>query len=274
MAANHPRTRAIANTIKNVLNKEVERALRDSNGYRQQYLRGEINQGFLRQQAGLDTFRQKLQEQLDRAERNIEDRRNDYQQLLAQRTTVQGRNATEALLAETRATKQWARIERELAGKPKQQVMERIRDLITTAATQQDQATLAGIVSEAPSFLASIGITDPANLVEAIVRAHEPDIAEAHRAIGEAEQLATIIRLNTRFLSEGYERALTANTLVNKPQDLHNYELLVDPDILGTNTTDPDTALRDIFEAELRTETEPDNTQFGQVEQTELAPAN
>lgn len=199
----------------------------------------DVTTDYVKGQIKHDEFVTKINAQLGRAQRNVEAQQNSYQELLADTLTIKGASPTEALLAETRATKQWNRLERELTGVDKASALNKIANVISDAAKKGDQATLAGIVAEAPSFLRGKGFKDAEAVIESVIRAEEPSLAQAHAAIGEAEQVVAVTRYNAGAITNGLTRSIEGGITEYKIDDVPEYAAMLDSRTVIRGDYDP-----------------------------------
>lgn len=269
MAAKNVKTRNLSTEIQNNINTAMSDQYRIVSGFEDGLKHKEVSLEYVKKQSGHDDFTAKLARQTRRAESNVKDHRRKYDEILADRLNMKGDNATEALLAETRATKTWARIERDLAGKSKTDQLQIIENHISAAVKRGDHITVAAINSEAPHFLTSNGVKEPEHLIELIVRTYDPELSQAHATIQEAEKLVAVVRHNTEMAQRAFENNLNAG-IKDRVDDIERVPYYIDPaEAVRNSITEANEELKAALELQQQVASGDDDTDDGEQQHTE-----
>lgn len=138
----------------------------------------------------------KLDAILNDANSFVADAQSDYDRAYAGLTAITG-DTNEQLLAETRATKTWERMQRELTNLDPMKLTDELTRRVATA----DPNTLRTLIDEMPSFLAGHGIPNADAVVKAAVSAR-PELADAKARITEAAKVQAVVMHDTQHISD------------------------------------------------------------------------
>ncbi|WP_017793447.1 hypothetical protein [Leucobacter salsicius] len=248
MAAKNIKTRNLTTSITKVLNGAVSDHNYALKGYEDNLKYKEVSTDFVKKSSNHDEFLATVQRQNQRASNNLNAHQKKYDEILADRLNMKSGNATEALLAETRATKSWARIERDLNGKDQKNRLSAIQHRLETAIKQGDHATVAAINSEAPHYLHSIGVKEPEQIIELILRTHDTELNQAHNDVVEAEKLRVLTIHNTSQVQKAFDTHINEGLKTNL-DELDKIKLYVEPnDAIRDSIAEANDALRAAME--------------------------
>lgn len=256
MTAKNIQTRNLTTSITKTLNNEVRAQRERAHAYRDDLKSKRITADFIREKTQHDQFTAKLQRQATRAANNVNAMQKRYDDMLADRLTMKGDTATEALLAETRATKTWQRLERDLTGKNNAAQLNILQQRLDTAIKNGDHATVAAINSEAPHYFNSIGVDDSAHIIEVIIRNGDTELRDAYADITEAKKLHAVTNHNVSMITRDIEQDISRG-LDAPNEDIDNMRYYVDPtQAVRNDTHEKNDELRAIIDAAMQTDQE------------------
>ncbi|MGH3690080.1 MAG: hypothetical protein ACRDT7_07995 [Microbacterium sp.] len=162
--------------------------------------------------------RDKINDLLTGVQQYVTDAQTEYDNTFQSFVTPTG-DTNEQLLAEIRAGKTWDRTQRELSSVPETQITAEVTNRIRNA----DASTLKVYLEEMPSYLASKGLSNAADVVRTAVQQSRPELQEAQARVTQATKLHDLVSHNARQISERLNTVTPADAT---PRDLIGY---VDP---------------------------------------------
>ncbi len=166
-------------------------------GYSDALATGKVSAEYVLEESNHPRFLANIDSLTGDAVRNHEDAETALaQEYRTAATITTSTDPAQALLDETRATKIWGRIERQL--KASQDHTGVLATAIADAAVAGDEKrlTLAVILTEAPSHLQAHGIPDAAELVKLLAQKVTPTLLKANEQVVAASKILAVTRHN------------------------------------------------------------------------------